>query len=171
MKKDKYSAEYLSSSYFFILEEFMQGTITVVNIRDKHTLIKNTSLIRVDRTNALLGNPFILKNKNDDIERVNVIEKHSNMLKRDMKLKGMVYHNLLALAERVLAGENLYLECWCSPKACHADSIKREIEILCKNITDSNRMKERFKNRKGSATADFDFCDMFEGDKDYDRRF
>lgn len=47
------------------------------------------------------------------------------------------------LAVRVAAGERLALQCWCSPKACHADIIKQLIEEVVNGKRDETKSEEK----------------------------
>jgi len=37
------------------------------------------------------------------------------------------------LANAHYNGRNIYLQCWCAPKRCHAHVIKKAIQWFCKN--------------------------------------
>lgn len=89
--------------------------------------------VRIDRENPLLGSPFVLKNKNDAEGRRQVIEDFRSHLRTQMRSKSPTWMAVIELANRVQAGEKLALQCWCCPKACHGDVIKKAIEgILLK---------------------------------------
>lgn len=74
---------------------------------------------------SILGNPFPMESEAD---RAKVIAEFEDWLRKEWKKNGAVRRELEALAERARNGEKLALQCWCSPKACHADVIKRAIE-------------------------------------------
>lgn len=86
-----------------------------------------------------LGNPWSHKRETSALMRVDTvseaIKKHADWL---LSLRGEVTPQtaaIVALAERVRAGEEITLLCWCSrerrlaiePARCHADSIAREV--------------------------------------------
>lgn len=72
-----------------------------------------------------LGNPFRMRNES---ERARVIAKYDAWL-RSKIAKGdkRVCDELNRLYKIARDGE-LVLVCWCAPKACHADVIKRVLE-------------------------------------------
>jgi len=43
-----------------------------------------------------------------------------------------VYKELIRIAMKVKAGENIQLVCWCKPLDCHGDVIKRCVEWIIK---------------------------------------
>lgn len=57
------------------------------------------------------GNPFVLKNKDDNAERRRVLEKYREWL--------MSQPELIARAKRELKGK--VLGCYCAPRLCHGD--------------------------------------------------
>ena len=76
-----------------------------------------------------LGNPF-------DGERTEAIELFRAHLRAEYKKKtGPVYEAFMDLVRRYQAGENLALQCWCKPLACHTDVIKDAIEKVAEKST------------------------------------
>lgn len=88
------------------------------------------TVVDVDRTHAVLGNRHHLRDWRDDAERAKVIVRHDSDLQTDISRQGPMYAALLGLAERLRAGENLALRCWCSPKPCHAENYRRVLEKM-----------------------------------------
>ena len=84
--------------------------------------------IRIDREDPVLGNPVVLKNKNDELERISVLEEFNTLLQKDLELNGPVSQRLDQIAQRVQQGEPIALMCWCHPKLCHGHSYVKEIE-------------------------------------------
>ena len=80
--------------------------------------------VRVDRT-SVLGNPFYMNNEDERNEVCNKYEKYFNNKVLD---KNSSFYKEL---ERLISIYNKYgkleLFCWCSPKRCHAETIKKYI--------------------------------------------
>jgi len=74
-----------------------------------------------------LGNPFPLLR---EAERAAVIRDYEDWLAEQLldprSPASIEIHRLAALARK----QDLCLVCWCAPKACHADIIKRTIEAI-----------------------------------------
>jgi hypothetical protein len=95
------------------------GKIVVVN------KYKHTGAFTYIGRGSVFGNPYPVTMGRDQC-----IEKFREHL--DLCLKQAKEHPLRAamreLARRVLAGETVYLGCFCKPKACHGDIIKQYVE-------------------------------------------
>mgnify|MGYP000898254341 FL=1 len=81
--------------------------------------------VRVDRT-SVLGNPFKMQSEN---ERDLVCDKYikyitSKILERDKAILG----ELKRLIQILLIYGKIELFCWCVPKRCHAETIKKILE-------------------------------------------
>jgi len=96
--------------------------ITVVHCKkEKSTYIGRPSV---------LGNPFAMRNES---ERNNVVEKYEEWLREKIKTRDKeILHELRRLRDIALNGD-LKLGCWCAPRACHGDVIKKVIERNIKN--------------------------------------
>ena len=74
-----------------------------------------------------LGNPFPLE---CEAERAQVIRDYEDWLAEQLldprSAVSIEIHRLAALART----QDLCLVCWCAPKACHADIIKRTIAAI-----------------------------------------
>ena len=74
-----------------------------------------------------LGNPFPLR---CEVERASVIRDYEDWLAEQLldpsSAASIEMHRLAALARK----QDLCLVCFCAPKACHADIIKRTIEAI-----------------------------------------
>jgi hypothetical protein len=74
-----------------------------------------------------LGNPFAMQG---DATRAQVIRDYEDWLAEQLldpsSPASREIHRLAALARK----QDLCLVCWCAPKACHADIIKRTIEAI-----------------------------------------
>ena len=108
-----------------ILETEMLGTIRTVSKRDSGTQPRpDEVVIDVDRSNPILGNPFIMGRDGD---RLGCIRKHNRLIKEDRENDGPISHELEKIAQMVRAGQNVALRCWCAPKQCHADNYVKKI--------------------------------------------
>lgn len=87
------------------------------------------TVIEIDRSNPVLGNPVVLQDHRDTKARAAVIQEHQQQVDQDLAVQGPVYRALKALADRVAAGEFIALRCWCAPRPCHGD-------YYCKVIRD-----------------------------------
>lgn len=88
------------------------------------------TILSIDRTNPILGNRHHLRNVNDLVERDKVIAKHKRDLDADLASNGPMSRELEKIAARVAAGEEICLDCWCAPRACHGDSYAAHINAL-----------------------------------------
>lgn len=88
------------------------------------------SVLPVGRTNLVLGNRHFLRNKLDSQERDRMIALYDVDLENDFAVKGPMYRAILAIAERVMKGEKICLQCHCVPLRCHAHSIARKVNEL-----------------------------------------
>lgn len=83
------------------------------------------TLIVADRS-TLLGNPFVMRTER---QRDAVCDKYDRHLKGVMTTTGPRHAKLrnlvIQLGERVVAGEHLALACWCAPRRCHLESVRR----------------------------------------------
>ncbi len=89
------------------------------------------SIIAVDRTNPALGNRHVLKNHLDSAERARVIHEYETDLLDDEAIGGRMTQAIARIADRVAAGENVILMCWCAPEFdCHARHIVTRVKRL-----------------------------------------
>lgn len=82
---------------------------------------------------SVFGNPFIIRN-NSEKERDIVVCKYHEYLRNEYAKKDKIYQELHSLALRVVAGENIALECCCAPKKCHGDIIILAINGIIKKF-------------------------------------
>lgn len=104
----------------------MSGAIQVVN---KYKHVPSNADIYIGR-GSVFGNPFPIK---DNDTRDVVCDKYESLIRKEWKdaLKGNVSPRIQAINElsyRVRNGERITLVCFCSPKRCHGDFIKRVVE-------------------------------------------
>jgi len=109
----------------------MTGSIRVVSKRKGGIPPKSGEIVIAgDRSNPILGNPYILKDHDDMKERLNVIQKYSEDLDKDFEKRGPKFKYCQNIAEMIRNGENIALCCWCAPLPCHLDLVKNKIEEL-----------------------------------------
>jgi hypothetical protein len=97
--------------------------IDICNLR--HNKPKYEYDFKVDRS-SILGNPFIL---GKDGDRDTVCELYKQYFKEKILSKDKKFGNELEkLIEAYSTHKKLRLFCWCSPKRCHAETIKELIE-------------------------------------------
>ena len=81
--------------------------------------------IRVDRT-SVLGNPFYMKN---ETERDTVCNQYEVYFQEKMQnTQSAFYKEIMRLQTVLEQYGRLELFCWCFPKRCHAESIKKYLE-------------------------------------------
>jgi len=94
----------------------------MINVMNKRSYRGNG--VYVGRPNVL-GNPFYLKSES---ERNKVIAEYDIWLTEKMKSDTPQKREIRRLRKLYKTAGELTLICWCAPKACHADVIKRFIE-------------------------------------------
>jgi len=77
-------------------------------------------------TGSVLGNPFKIGR---DGTREEALVKYRRWLWEQINLKNEVYLELRRIAARAAYGD-IALLCWCAPKPCHADLVKRAVEWM-----------------------------------------
>jgi DNA polymerase III epsilon subunit-like protein len=75
---------------------------------------------------GILGNPFPARTEKD---RDKACEEFETYLRRRMTFSNPVSHKIQALAE-IAKKQDLELACFCTPKRCHTESIKKVIEEI-----------------------------------------
>lgn len=96
--------------------------IRIVNLKS-YVAVDNEVLVRVDRKSAL-GNPFKM---NDESERDSVCDRYEAYFER-MRVENDAFHKELGRIWKLARKTNVALGCWCAPRRCHAETIKRFIE-------------------------------------------
>ena len=108
----------------------MPGSIRVFSLRPdqrENGPEPGETVVRVDRENPVLGNPYTLHNQNDPDDRDRVIAAYVIDSEADWLRNGPRRRAIDALAARVAAGERVALACWCKPRACHGDWIAEKV--------------------------------------------
>lgn len=108
----------------------MPGSIRVIHIKSLPEDTQGETIVRVDRSHPVLGNRHILKSKLDHAQRAIVIAAYRIELEGDMATGGPMLAAIMALAKRVLSGENIALGCHCHPLPCHGDVIAEHVMRL-----------------------------------------
>ena len=93
--------------------------IRIINLR-KYTLNRGEILVKVDRSNRILGNPFIMK---DEKDRDLVCNQYNSWIMEKLSSDD---HDVVEELNRIHAlsmKSDIALGCWCVPKRCHAESI------------------------------------------------
>lgn len=115
----------------------MIGSVTVVN-KYKY----EGDYIYIGR-GSVYGNPFPMNGEND---RDACIEKYYQYFKKIMSSdnKNSLSNTalktaILTLVSRVYQGEHITLGCFCKPKSCHGDVIKRFIDAAVKRIIEQKK--------------------------------
>jgi hypothetical protein len=101
--------------------------IIVANKRDNNGKLPGI-VIPIYRGQSVLGNPFRM-NSSDDQERDRVCDRYKTWLdeqiaKKDISVCSALNHIYSLVKER----NPVYLVCFCAPKRCHGDYIKKIIE-------------------------------------------
>lgn len=78
---------------------------------------------------SVLGNLHTMRGEH---QRRRVIDLFEATLRADWKANGPMRQAIEAIANDVEAGRSIALQCWCAPRPCHGDVIKRAIEGVIK---------------------------------------
>ena len=109
--------------------------ITIKNLRKEQPFYEFQ--VRVDRTSPL-GNPFVMNNES---ERDQVCDRYEEYFNEQIKDKNSAFVQELRRLYKILKKHNkLQLYCWCAPKRCHAETIKK---FLLSYYTKENTSKEQ----------------------------
>ena len=115
----------------------MRGQIRVIN---KATMTARLPMVKVyvgrpakGEVNSKLANPFPIV-RDTEAQRDDVTARFEAWLLERLAKEGHpVQVEFLALVERVRKGEHIALACYCAPKKCHADIIKKYLEQYLEN--------------------------------------
>jgi len=92
----------------------------------KHGFINEKLNIRVDRA-SILGNPYQLYHES---ERDNICQRYETHFLRNIKENPSFRAQVNKLIELYKQHGKLNLYCWCSPKQCHAETIRDYIYYI-----------------------------------------
>lgn len=94
--------------------------IEICNLRNEKPMHEFD--VRVDRSNKILGNKFVMR---DESERELVCKQYEIWLYERVGLQDVdIINELQRLDDIYKKYGRLRLFCWCSPKKCHAETIK-----------------------------------------------
>jgi len=88
------------------------------------------TVVHIDSTNPVLGNPYILRDHRDHAARANVISRYKVKYENDIANHGQMDRATHDLAKKVRNGERLILMCWCHPLPCHGNLIVGQVQRL-----------------------------------------
>jgi hypothetical protein len=86
--------------------------------------IKDMDGFWVDRRSPV-GNPYYMKNEN---ERDSVCDRYEVYFAKSMEENKRFANYIEMLVMQYKKNKNIKLLCWCYPKRCHAETIKKYIE-------------------------------------------
>ena len=130
------SKEIYKTTLTYISSNNQKYDITIKNLNVESPI--ESYQIRVDRA-SILGNPYKMKNKNDDKERDEVCDKYEQYFIEQIKKGNELFaKEFLRLIEIFKKYNKLELFCWCAPKRCHAETLKKYIEIYLNKNNDNN---------------------------------
>lgn len=95
--------------------------IRVVNLKN-YVKKEGEILIKVDRSNKIIGNKFRMHNES---ERNEVCDKYEEWFNKKIEERDSKVINELRHIWKIAYNTNVALACWCYPKRCHAMTIER----------------------------------------------
>ncbi len=103
--------------------------IEIKNLR--HSKPSEPYDIKVDRS-SILGNPFYMKNESQRDDVCNKYQIYFNKqfnycIENDVQFSKLFIQELQRLVKIYKLYNKLRLFCWCTPKRCHAETIKNYI--------------------------------------------
>ena len=89
--------------------------------------------ILIDRpSGSSLQNPIILHNESD---RESVLSQFEIYFRKKLRAKDeSIIAALNRIVDLVMSGQSVALMCWCAPKACHGNTVKRICEKKVKRL-------------------------------------
>ena len=98
--------------------------IRIVNLRN-YVAKDNEVLIKVDRSNKILGNKFYMKTEAD---RNKVCDDYANWFNAKVNNNDISVMQELNRILIIARNNDIALGCWCYPKRCHSETIKAWLE-------------------------------------------
>ena len=105
----------------------MFGDVFVVNVKSYRGECVYIGRRCGEFSGSVLGNKFKI---GVDGDRGEVIEKYKVWVWGEYKKGGVVKSEIDRLVGLVRGGKDIYLGCWCYPKDCHGDVLKKLIVYL-----------------------------------------
>lgn len=96
--------------------------VTIKNLRKERPIFEWQ--VRVDRS-SVLGNPFYMPT---EFQRDEVCDKYAKYFEAQLKCNKKFIDELDRLSDILKNYGKLELFCWCAPKRCHAETIKKYLE-------------------------------------------
>jgi len=96
--------------------------IRVINLKN-YKPMPDEVLIKVDRTSPV-GNPYYMRN---EFERDIVCDRYKKHFEWSMQ-NDVKFNNYIKNIVKIAQKHDIALGCWCYPKRCHAETIKRFVE-------------------------------------------
>lgn len=81
---------------------------------------------------SLLGNPFVMRSES---ERERVVRQYEQWLRAQIQRRNPAVCGELNRLYHIAMSGDLNLVCWCAPRACHGDVVKKVLEeklVVCK---------------------------------------
>ncbi|MFW6311492.1 MAG: DUF4326 domain-containing protein [Nanoarchaeota archaeon] len=104
--------------------EKLEYNIQIKNLRYEKQ--KEEYDIKVDRS-SVIGNPFYLGTDNPHSREI-VCRKYGKWLKRELEHNNSLVEKELRKLQKIYKKHGrVNLFCWCVPKRCHAEEIKKEL--------------------------------------------
>lgn len=97
------------------------GAVRVIHVSASAEDTRGETIVRIDRTNPILGNQHVLHSKLDDQARAEVIAAYREDLEADIRSGGPMLAALMQIVRTMLAGQDVALACHCAPLPCHGD--------------------------------------------------
>lgn len=85
--------------------------------------------IDITRT-SILGNPFYLKNIHDNDQRNLVCDKYHAWFKQKLRETDSDFVKELFRLFKLAKSQDIILGCYCAPKRCHGETIKKFLEQM-----------------------------------------
>lgn len=98
--------------------------------------------IHIDRpSGSPLQNPIILHNESD---RPKVLSEYEIYFKDKLRERDpSIIKALMRIVDLVMSGQDVALMCWCAPKACHGNTVKRICEKKVKRLCEKAGVVQR----------------------------
>ena len=99
--------------------------IRIVNLRN-YKANPNEILIKIDGSNIALGNKFKMKSESD---RDLVCNEYAKWFETQIKSSNSLVLNELRRIYKLALKKDIALGCWCYPKRCHGETIKKFLDM------------------------------------------
>ena len=117
--------------------------IRIVNLRN-YVAKDNEVLIKVDRSNKILGNKFYMK---AEAYRNKVCDDYANWFNAKVNNNDISVMQELNRILNIARNNDIALGCWCYPKRCHSETIKAWLENNLNNKGGFNMKQKNIINK------------------------